>query len=119
MVCHLSDRIVPGYCHHLLRTPGFVAQMTRMLRGLGDVEQGNARTPRINPGDFLRCVVPLPRVEEQQRILRAVEEQLAVMESVTEDARRAVELSRERRTALITAAVSGQIDVTREGATHG
>jgi len=114
MVCHLNERIVPEYCYHLLRSSGFVAQMIRALRGLGDVEQGNARTPRINPGDFLRCRVSLPTVAQQENILTKISDSLTMIDPTIKDAQRSIELSRERRSALISAAVTGQLDVCSE-----
>jgi type I restriction enzyme S subunit len=111
MVCRLSDAVEPTYCHHLLRTPSFVAQMTRALRGLGDAEQGATRTPRINPRDFLRCVVALPPRVEQVRILRVLEGELAGVDAVCTATQEAITLSKERRAALISAAVTGQLDV--------
>ena len=54
-----SSRGFAGYLHHLLRSPWFVGQMERLLRGIGSAEQGNVRTPRVN-WDDLRTVVPSP-----------------------------------------------------------
>lgn len=57
---------------------------------------------------FVMCVPPL---NEQMRIVAATEGKLGDLELLVAQAAKATELLRERRTALITAAVTGQIDV--------
>ena len=53
----------------------------------------------------------LPPVDEQTRIVEAISKGLAQIDSAIADAREAIKLSRERRAALISAAVTGKIDV--------
>jgi len=55
--------------------------------------------------------VILPPAKEQRAILSFVEAQTASFDALTTDAQRAIDLLQERRTALISAAVTGQIDV--------
>ena len=57
---------------------------------------------------FFLCVPP---VEEQSRICGAIGENLAKLDTLITEAQRAIDLLQERRTALISAAVTGQIDV--------
>jgi len=52
-----------------------------------------------------------PSVEEQREITRGITERVAELNTLTAEAQRAIELLRERRTALISAAVTGKIDV--------
>jgi type I restriction enzyme S subunit len=54
--------------------------------------------------------VTLPPREEQSEILSFAEEQIATIGSVEETLRRSISLLKERRSALITAAVTGQIE---------
>ena len=58
------------------------------------------------------CFPPLP---EQQAIAAYLDEQTARFDALMAEARRGIELLKERRTALISAAVTGKIDV-REAA---
>ncbi len=58
--------------------------------------------------------IVLPPLEIQQAIVDETTEQTAKIDSLIAETERFIELSRERRSALITAAVTGQIDV-REG----
>ena len=98
-----------------MRTAKFVAEMTSRLKGIGGTEGGAVRTPRINVVDLLEIRVAVPARSVQ---LESVEADSLAREScgrLTDKAERFIELSKERRAALITAAVTGQIDV--QGAT--
>ena len=53
----------------------------------------------------------LPPLDEQRRIADHLDEQTAKIDTLIAETERFIELSRERRAALITAAVTGQIDV--------
>jgi type I restriction enzyme S subunit len=52
-----------------------------------------------------------PDVDEQQRIIDAIRKQRAQISSLITEAERAITLLQERRTALISAAITGKIDV--------
>ena len=55
--------------------------------------------------------IPMPSLEEQRRIAADLDDQTEKLDSMLAETERFIELARERRTALITAAVTGQIDV--------
>ena len=55
--------------------------------------------------------VPRCDRDEQKHIVKYLNEQLGKLETLTTEAQRAIDLLQERRTALISAAVTGQIDV--------
>lgn len=55
--------------------------------------------------------VPVPPLAEQWGVVHDLDEQTAKIDALIVEAQRFIELSRERRAALITAAVTGQIDV--------
>ena len=55
--------------------------------------------------------VVLPPLAEQTAIVAHLEQELAKFDTLTAEAQRAIDLLQERRTALISAAVTGQIDV--------
>ncbi|MEZ8235745.1 restriction endonuclease subunit S [Vibrio splendidus] len=57
--------------------------------------------------------VTLPPLDEQALIAEFLDEKSAVFEKLTENAESAIELMKERRTALISAAVTGDIDVRK------
>lgn len=55
--------------------------------------------------------IPVPPLDEQQRIVAYLNEQTAKIDTLIAETERFIELARERRSALITAAVTGQIDL--------
>jgi len=55
--------------------------------------------------------LPLPSAETQRQVAVYIDAKLSQLDSSIEIARRAIELARERRAALISAAVTGKIDV--------
>lgn len=68
---------------------------------------------RINVAAIRGLPVALPSVDEQQRIAAHLDDQTAKIDQVIVETERFIELSNERRSALITAAVTGQINVRK------
>ncbi len=66
---------------------------------------------RINVSAIRALPVAVPPLEEQRRIAAYLDEQNAKIDALIAETETFIELSRERRSALITAAVTGQIDV--------
>lgn len=104
--------LLPEFAANLLKSPRFVYEITRRLRGIGNEESGQVRTPRVAVADLIRIPTKVPELEVQQRAVDqwAAEQRLA--SEVSRDFDAAITLAKERRAALITAAVTGQIDVT-------
>ncbi|MCG7363905.1 restriction endonuclease subunit S [Roseomonas sp. ACRSG] len=73
--------------------------------------QTGALHPHLNCGDVKDVRIPLPLVDEQRKIVMQLEERLAAFDLLQNEAGNAVILLRERRAALISAAVTGKIDV--------
>lgn len=65
----------------------------------------------ISSTSVMQLPVVLPPVEEQKAVLTFMEKQTAQFDTLMAEARTAITLLQERRTALISAAVTGQIDV--------
>lgn len=61
--------------------------------------------------DVKEAPVILPPADEQAEIIKFVSESTTRFDNLTAEAQRAIDLLQERRTALISAAVTGQIDV--------
>jgi type I restriction enzyme S subunit len=70
-----------------------------------------AAQPHLNAEELGRCIVPVPPIPEQVAIRAFLDKIVARLDLVAAEALAAVSLLRERRSALITAAVTGQIDV--------
>lgn len=98
----------PPYFDYLYRSRAYVVEMTRFSRGIWSSRL------RIYPEVFLRLHVAVPPLDEQRRIAAYLDEQNARIDTLIAETERFIELSRERRSALITAAVTGQVDVRGE-----
>ncbi|MGY2115999.1 restriction endonuclease subunit S [Nocardia gipuzkoensis] len=66
---------------------------------------------RINVSAIRSLPVPAPPLDEQHRIAAYLDQQTAKIDMLIAETDRFIELARERRSALIAAAVTGQIDV--------
>jgi type I restriction enzyme S subunit len=62
---------------------------------------------------FMNFTVCVPPKAEQAAIVATVEQEAAKFDTLTAEAQRAIDLLQERRTALISAAVTGKIDVRK------
>lgn len=58
--------------------------------------------------------IPLPPLDEQRLIVAHLDTQTAKIDTLIAETEKFIELSRERRSELITAAVTGQIDIRQE-----
>ena len=67
--------------------------------------------PHLNCGEVQFVKLPVPPVSEQATIVEFVYRELSRFDSLIERAECAIQLMQERRTALISAAVTGKIDV--------
>jgi type I restriction enzyme S subunit len=79
--------------------------------GQAEVDTVGATAPHVNLSTIRNFVLASPPREEQQVIAAFVGTETAMLDSLTTEAERAIELLQERRTALISAAVTGKIDV--------
>ncbi|MGJ7442196.1 restriction endonuclease subunit S [Aquipuribacter sp. MA13-6] len=71
---------------------------------------------RINVSAIRSLPIPLPTLDQQHAIVSHLDEQILRIDLLAVEAERLIKLSRERRDALITAAVTGQIDVRGKAA---
>ncbi|MFH8473172.1 restriction endonuclease subunit S [Streptomyces sp. NPDC018000] len=76
-----------------------------------DSFQNGSTIRTIGMGDLKAFRIPLPPLDEQRRIVECLDEETAKIDSLIVETERFVQLAKERRSALITAAVTGQIDV--------
>ncbi len=78
----------------------------------GIFDQSGSSTIAHLTGEQLRKYrFPKPPVSEQRAIAQHLEAESAKFDTLTTEAQHAIDLLQERRTALISAAVTGQIDV--------
>lgn len=94
----------------------YVAMLLRFLgtSGFLTTQAPNVRERSVdfrNWSTFARVPIALADPEHQARIVGHINEQTAKIDTLIAKTERFIELAKERRTALITAAVTGQIDV--------
>ncbi|MGW2282707.1 restriction endonuclease subunit S [Streptomyces sp. NPDC001770] len=96
----------------LVMTRFFVwALLSRQTAEYWDYQIMGATFRRLNLGTLARTPIPLPAIHEQRKIAAYLDEQTTKIDLLIAEAQRFIELSTERRSALVAAAVAGQIDV--------
>ena len=74
---------------------------------------GTTTIPDLNHGAFLSTSICLPDKQEQDQICKYLDEKLTEFDLISCQGHNLVDLLKERRTALISAAVTGKIDVRK------
>ncbi len=93
------------YYQYLLRTPPFIEQMRQGSKGITDFRL------RLYWEQFRLIILPVPPLDEQRRIADAAYREINYAAQVAAKVSVSLKRLKERRAALITAAVTGQIDV--------
>jgi len=73
--------------------------------------QTGAMHPHLNCGNVKDVFLPVPPLTEQREIMKHIEHEERRVAALVGKTERSIELLKERRSALITAAVTGQIDL--------
>ena len=105
-----GPRLDPSFVDALVRIPVFAQEVTRYSKGVWSSRL------RLYPEGFFEVFFAVPPIYEQCAIVAHIASataKLDVMRSATE---RTIALLKERRAALIAAAVTGKLDV--QGAEH-
>lgn len=76
-----------------------------------DLLKAGATIQHFGPSHLGQMKIVLPPIEEQQQIADYISLQHQAFDALIEEAQKAIELMKERRTALISAAVTGKVDV--------
>ena len=100
-----DERINPKYFDSLFRSCVYIAEMTRFSKGVWSSRL------RLYPESFLGLRTPFPPYEEQGRISEQIDLLRSEADREVRLLSRSVELLAERRGALITAAVTGELDI--------
>ena len=98
-----KNRLLPEYLKHHLNAPAFKNEMLNRL-------SGGAMT-RFTIDGISRFNILIPPLEEQDKIVKYIEPIASKMDALIGEAEQAIQFMQERRTALISAAVTGTIDV--------
>ena len=99
-----SDVINEFLCYWLLSNSGRT-QIELDARG------SSMTMAKVSQGHIKAWKVVLPSIEEQKMIVNYLDKKLAEIDNLINKAKLAIEIIKERRTALISSAVTGKIDV--------
>jgi type I restriction enzyme S subunit len=100
----------PEYVDLLVRTPRFVEEVTRYSKGVWSSRL------RLYPEGLYEARLPVPPLDEQQAIVKHVQIETKNLDDLAEATERTIALLQERRSALISAAVTGQLDLETDHA---
>ncbi len=103
----ISNAFDPHFLDLLLRSKPFIGEVTRRSKGI------HSSRLRIYPDAFLDIRLPIPPRDEQEVILAQIRTRTERENRLVEKNEYATSLLKEYRSSLITAAVTGQIDVTK------
>ena len=99
----------PKYIHHLLRCHRLPSVYQRLSNGIRPNQW------RLDPSSFERLLIPLPPEDEQKEISSFLNDELERIAALVDRVSDAVAALQEYRTALISMAVEGAIDVKNGG----
>jgi type I restriction enzyme S subunit len=91
------------YIYYLLRSSLTRSRVEKMC--------STTTYPNLQVGIYCSAHLPVPPLEEQREIARYIDTCLEGIDNLVEHDQTLIDLARERRSALISAAVTGQIDV--------
>jgi type I restriction enzyme, S subunit len=109
-ICPDAGKVLPGYLALFFRSHA-VADAWNLL------SQGTTFS-EVSIASVRELAVALPPLAEQETIIRVLTERTTKFSELFGKIRAGIALLRERRTALISAAVTGQIDVRSHTPTH-
>lgn len=95
----------PEYVDLLVRTPRFVEEITRYSKGVWSSRL------RLYPEGLYEAWLPLPPLDEQRAIVAHVQTETKKLDALAEATERTITLLQERRSALISAAVTGELEI--------
>ncbi len=104
------NRLEPSYVDYLVRMPIFAQEAIRYSKGVWSSRL------RLYPEGFFEIWMPVPPIEEQRAIVAHIAIETAKLDALRKSAEKTIGLLKERRAALISAAVTGKIDI-REACT--
>jgi type I restriction enzyme S subunit len=107
-IYRLKKRNVSKYFDYLYRTPAFICEIFRYSKGVWTSRL------RLYPEEFLSMTSMIPPVNEQKMIVEHIDSIIESEKVQIGKIQQSIDLLKEYRTSLISAAVTGKIDVQSE-----
>ena len=101
---HIIQKLYPEFLLHFLKSEIIKIQLNSAMVG--------STFKRINVDDIRNYLVVIPPFDEQKEILKSLEINTKQYDSLISSAEKQINLMKERRTALISSAVTGKINVS-------
>jgi len=98
-------RLEPSYVDALVRLPVFAQEVTRYSKGVWSSRL------RLYPEGFFEVFLPVPSLSEQRAIVAHIAKETGKLDELRVATERTTVLLKERRAALIAAAVTGQVNL--------
>ena len=102
-VIHANNDLVPKYLFYVLRSEMFVDAVVANSEGVG--------YPAITPSKLVCLPIWAPDTSEQQQLIEFIDQETSKIDKVIIKIQSSIDKLNEYRTALISAAVTGKIDV--------
>ncbi len=100
-----GPRLDPNFVDALVRIPVFAQEVTRYSKGVWSSRL------RLYPEGFFEVFFAVPPLEEQRAIVTHIAAETAKLDALRSATERTIALLKERRSALIAAAVTGELDL--------
>lgn len=105
-VLRVGDQVASDYLHFAMRSPWFISEMTRRVRGIGATNQAQVRTPRINFSELGEIRIPVPSMRSQKDLVSDLASREAAIANVLDCQSKQVALLMERWSALVTTTIT-------------
>ena len=100
-----APRLEPSYIDALVRLPVFAQEVMRYSKGVGSSRL------RLYPEGLFEVSLPVPPLREQEEIVAQIAFKTSQLDHLQNATETSITLLKERRSALIAAAVTGQTDI--------
>lgn len=100
-----NDKMLPEFADLFYRSPPYVSEMERFSQGVWKSRN------RLYPDVFLRMKTILPPIPEQRQIVESFKSEESAMKNLKGTINGSIELLEEKKRAIITETVTGEIDI--------
>ena len=102
-----TTKIVPQYCHYILRTPAMAGECYRYGRGIMMMRW------RTYSSEFKKIKMPLPSIKEQHQIVDYLDKKIAEVDSVVQEKKEQLETIAQYKKSIIFEYTTGKKRVVR------
>lgn len=108
MVLRFGNNLEPRYVGYLFKSSFMANEMSSRVKGIGSIDSGSVRTPRLSWTDLGEVDVRVPPIDEQKAIADFLDQELAQIEDLAQKQSRLINLIEERSTAAIRKMVNSE-----------